>query len=272
MDLRSSGCYNIRVYWRAIPAAFLWFPMRLILLGTTGYHPNERRQTLCLLLPECGVMLDAGTAVFRAGEYLTTPELDIFITHAHLDHVVGLSYLFSVNQAHPLKRITLHGLPENLRAVEEHLFAPALFPVRPPFETEPLAESVALAGGGRLTHFPLKHRGGSLGYRLDWPGHSMAYVTDTSAEVDADYVAKIRGGDLLVHECYCADARADWAAKTGHSHTTPVAQVARAAGVKKLVLVHFDPCTTAADPIGLATARAIFSETIVGEDRMELEF
>ena len=114
--------------------------------------------------------------------------------------------------------------------------------------------------------------GGSLGYRLDWPGHSMAYVTDTSADVDADYVAAIRGVDLLVHECYCADARADWAAKTGHSHTTPVAQVARAAGVKKLVLVHFDPCTTAADPIGLATARAIFSETIVGEDRMELEF
>ena len=77
--------------------------MRLILLGTTGYHPNDRRHTPCLLLPECGVMLDAGTATYRAGEYLTGPELDIFLTHAHLDHVVGLTYLFSVMRVHPLR-------------------------------------------------------------------------------------------------------------------------------------------------------------------------
>jgi ribonuclease BN (tRNA processing enzyme) len=246
--------------------------MRLVLLGTTGYHPNQRRQTPCLLLPECGVMLDAGTGVYRAAEYLATPELDIFITHSHLDHVVGLSYLFSVIQAHPLRRITLHGLPENLRAIDEHLFAEALFPVRPPFDFRPLDESFALPGGGRLTWFPLEHRGGSVGYRLDWPGRSMAYVTDTSADAHAAYVAKIRGVDLLVHECYFTDDRADWARKLGHSHTTPVAEVARQAGVKRLVLVHFDPVSTADDPIGLDTARAIFPNTILGEDRMELEF
>src|SRR3989304_4873687 len=113
--------------------------MRLILLGTTAYHPNARRHPPCLLLPECGVMLDAGTATYRAGEYLKTPELDIFLTHAHLDHVVGLTYLFSVMHAHPLRRITLHALPEKLAAVEEHLFSDALFPARPPFEFRPLA-------------------------------------------------------------------------------------------------------------------------------------
>ena len=99
-----------------------------------------------------------------------------------------------------------------------------------------------------LTHFPLVHQGGSIGYRLDWPGHSMAYVTDTTADADAAYVAKIRGVDLLVHECYFPDAQAEWAAKTGHSHTTPVAQVATRAGVKRLVLVHLNPLSTADDP------------------------
>ena len=246
--------------------------MRLILLGTTGYHPNDRRHTPCLLLPECGLMLDAGTAVYRAGEYLTGPELDIFLTHAHLDHVVGLTYLFSVIHAHPLKRITLHGLPEKLAAIEEHLFSDALFPVRPPLEFRPLEESFALPDGGRLTHFPLEHQGGSIGYRLDWPGRSMAYVTDTTADADAAYVAKIHGVDLLVHECYFPDAQARWARKTGHSHTTPVAQVAQRAGVKRLVLVHLNPLSTADDPIGLDVARAIFPNTILGEDRMELEF
>ena len=79
--------------------------MKLVLLGTTGYHPSDRRQTPCLLLPECGVMLDAGTATYRAADYLQTSELDIFLTHAHLDHIIGLTYLFSVTHVHPLQRI-----------------------------------------------------------------------------------------------------------------------------------------------------------------------
>jgi ribonuclease Z len=246
--------------------------MRLILLGTTGYHPSDRRQTPCLLLPECGVMLDAGTAVYRAAEYLATEELDVFLTHAHLDHVVGLTYLFSVKHLHPLRRITVYGRADDLKAVEEHLFAEALFPVRPPFEFRPLEEGAVLAGGGRLTHFSLEHQGGSIGLRLDWPGHSMAYVTDTTADASAAYVERIGGVDLLVHECYFADAQAEWAGKVGHSHTTAVAQVARAAGVKRLALVHFNPLSTADDPIGVDAARAIFPNTILGEDRMELEF
>jgi ribonuclease Z len=246
--------------------------MKLVLLGTTGYHPNQRRHTPCLLLPECGVMLDAGTGVCRAAEYLATPELDVFISHAHVDHIVGLTFLFSVMEVHPLRRITLHGLPEDLQAVDEHLFASRLFPARPPFDMQPLSESFALPGGGRLTHFPLAHRGGSVGYRLDWPGHSMAYVTDTMADAHADYVAKIRGVDLLVHECYFPDAQAERAQKTGHSTITPVLELARQAGVKRLVLVHFDPRTTTDDPVGLAAVRSIFPNTVLGEDRMELEF
>jgi ribonuclease Z len=217
-------------------------------------------------------MLDAGTGVFRAAEYLATRELDIFVTHTHLDHVIGLSYLFSVIAAHPIDRVTVHGLSENLRMIEEHLFATPLFPVRPPFDYEPLSEGVDLRGRGRLSYFPLEHRGGSVGYRLDWPGHSMAYVTDTIADPNAAYVAKIRGVDLLIHECYFADDRADWATKTGHSHTTTVAQVAREAGVKRLMLVHFDPMSTEDDPVGLSTARAIFPDTFLGDDRMELTF
>lgn len=39
--------------------------MRLKLLGTGGYHPNEIRHTPCLLLPEQGIAFDAGTAAFR---------------------------------------------------------------------------------------------------------------------------------------------------------------------------------------------------------------
>ncbi len=246
--------------------------MKLVLLGTSGYHPNDRRQTACVLIPECGVMLDAGTAVYRAGAYLETSELDIFLTHAHLDHVVGLSYLFNVMREHPLGRITVHAEGATLAAVDRHLFAQPMFPKKPPYESRPLSAEVRLPGDGRLTYFPLLHQGGSLGYRLDWPGHSMAYVTDTTADVDADYVQKIRGVDLLLHECYLPDSKAAWAKKTGHSCTTPVGQVARKAAVGRLVLVHVNPLSTEDDPIGLDTLQAVFPNAQIGRDLMEVEF
>jgi len=65
---------------------------------------------------------------------------------------------------------------------------------------------------------------------------------------------------------------AEWADKTGHSHTTPVAELARDANVGKLVLTHIDPQQTGDDPIGIKVAQQIFPNTVLGEDLMELEF
>ncbi len=246
--------------------------MKLILLGTGGYHPSQSRHTACLLLPACGAMLDAGTGMFRAGQYLETPTLDIFLSHAHLDHVVGLTYLFSVHALHPLERVTLHAEPDKLAAVREHLFSEGLFPGRPAMEFCALKPEIVLPNAARLRHFPLVHQGGSRGFRLDWPDRSMAYVTDTTADLLAPYVEHLRDVDLLVHECYAADDQTEWARQVGHSHTTAVAQVARHVGAKRLILVHINPLAPADDPVGLNAARAVFARTEIGHDLMEIEF
>jgi ribonuclease BN (tRNA processing enzyme) len=246
--------------------------MKLVLLGTTGYHPNERRHTPAMVLPEVGIVLDAGTAMFRLRSYVATDWLDIFLTHAHLDHVVGLTFLLGALADRKMQRITIHGEPAKLAAVRQHLYAELLFPVPPQEEFRPLAPEVPLVQGGRLTHFPLVHPGGTVGYRLDWPGRSLAYVTDTTADPAAPYVDLIRGVDVLVHECNFPDSQREFALVTGHSHTSAVAHVARQAGVGRLVLVHLDPESNERDPIGLDVARAIFPRTDLGEDLMEIEF
>ena len=78
--------------------------------------------------------------------------------------------------------------------------------------------------------------------------------------------------DVLLHECYFADELVELAETTGHSHTTPVAEVARAAGVGRLILVHVNPLINAIDPVGLQTARAIFPATEIGTDLLEIDF
>jgi len=269
-------------------------PMKILLLGTTGYHPNDRRQTACLMLPESGVLFDAGTALYRVSEYLATDTLDIFLTHAHLDHVIGLTYLFDVLESHPLRRVTVHAEQEKLDALRTHLFSELLFPAMPPIDMQPLVQHTSLpglastsrppaktggpetdpvaSGNGVLTYFPLRHPGGSVGYRLDWPDRSLAYVTDTMAAPEADYIEKIRGVDLLIHECYFHDEERKQAELMGHSRLTPVAQVAAAAEVGRLVLVHIHPKLADDRQVRLDVARKIFPNTQIGTDRMVLDF
>jgi ribonuclease BN (tRNA processing enzyme) len=247
--------------------------MKLVLLGTGGYYPTSRRHTACLMLPEIGVVLDAGSGICRLGEYLQTDRLDVFLTHAHLDHVLGLTYLMNVLPPAVLARTTVHGEATKLTAVREHLFAEPIFPVAPSFRFAPLAAGtpgLQLAGGGTLTHFPLAHPGGSLGFRLDWPGRSLAYVTDTTADASAAYVERIRRVDVLVHECYFADDEENLPAITGHSWLRPVAEVAAAADVGRLVLVHIGPQFASDAPYDLAAARRLFANIELGQDGAEI--
>ncbi len=51
--------------------------MQVVLLGTGGYHPSELRHTACVMLPELGIVFDAGTSFFRVRELLCTSNLDV---------------------------------------------------------------------------------------------------------------------------------------------------------------------------------------------------
>lgn len=257
--------------------------MRACILGTGGYHPNEGRHTSCIMLPDLGIIFDAGTSFFRVADRLATRDLHIFLSHAHLDHIVGLTYFLIPMFSKQVDRVLVRSAQQYLDVVQTHLFSPPVFPLIPSgYVFEPLAEKVTVPGGGVLTHCPLNHPGGSIGYRIDWPhvsqtigvsptpGKSLAYITDTMA--DASYVNFIRGVDVLIHECNFTDDSIELARETGHCYLSAVVRVARDAGVKRLILTHFDPQLPLDEPINLTAARAIFPATEVAREKMEFEF
>jgi ribonuclease Z len=149
------------------------------------------------------------------------------------------------------------------------LFHEELFPVMPSYEWQSAQPTTTLANGASVRAFQLNHPGGCLGFRLDYQGKSLAYVTDTTASDGVDYVSAIRGVDVLLHECNFPDGHADLAEKTGHSCLSQVAHVAAAAQVKRLVLIHFDPVLEV-QANEVAAARKIFAAIEAGCDGMEL--
>jgi ribonuclease Z len=243
--------------------------MQLIFLGTGGFHPNARRHTAGLMLPEIGVLFDAGTCAFRIAERLAERRLNLFLTHAHLDHICGLTYLLVPLLNGQIESCVVWGTPKTLAAVQTHLFSEPVFPILPRFEFHELTDRVPTPGGV-VTHHALHHPGGSVGYRFDGDdGRSFAYITDTITA--ADYVDFIRGVDVLIHECYFPDSEQSWCEPTGHSHTSAVARLAAESGVGRLYLTHVDPQRPDDDPIGLADAREIFPATELAEDLLEIE-
>lgn len=248
--------------------------MDIHFLGTTGYHPNQTQHTMCVMIPELGIVFDAGTGMHRVRERLATEQLTILLSHSHLDHVVGLTFLFDILYGTKCE-VEVLAEQEKLTAIEEHLFAPSLFPVAPPYRAVALEEQGVcwtIRQGVTCRWFEVEHPGGAVAYRLDWEdGRSLAYVTDTTAKGESSYEPFLQDVDFLIHECYFPDGQEQMACKTGHSCLTPVAELARRVGARRTALVHLNPLTQWAPRLDQLSEKYADLEILIPQDEQIIE-
>ncbi len=223
-----------------------------------------------MMIPELGIIFDAGTGMFRVRDLIETSTLDIFLSHIHLDHSIGLTFLYDVLYKKSVDRVRVHVAAEKIDSIKNHLYASDLFPVAPNFELVPLEASVTI-GAHTVESTTLNHPGGSHGFRLSGGHKTLAYITDTTATPDAAYIDFIRNVDVLVHECYFPDGHEAQAKLTGHSCLTPVAQVAAAADAKSVYLVHINPLNGDSTPLDLKSVKKICSKIAVATDRLAID-
>ncbi|TWT49327.1 ribonuclease Z [Rubripirellula amarantea] len=250
--------------------------MQIHCLGTVGYHPNDTRHTSCYFLPKSGILLDGGSGMFRLRKHIETESLDILLSHAHLDHILGLTFLLDVLHESSVKKIRIWGEATKLQAVQDHLFHPLIFPMPLECEWNPIDDLESFTiNDAEITFRHQEHPGGSIAYRIDWqsPRKRLVYATDTTGDLSDEHAHWSQDADLLMHECYFRDEASHWALRTGHCWTSRVAQVAAKSKPKQLLLTHINPIETRDDPIDIASIRRqIECKAILAEDEMLVEF
>ena len=135
--------------------------------------------TTCLEVRSAGgavVVLDAGTGIRDLGRALAEESLhqiDLLLTHLHLDHIEGLGFFALLFD--PESTIKIHGPRPTNGTLKEKIAAylsPPYFPV--PFERidarlsfEEIESDCWDINGLRISSTPVCHPGATLAYRID---------------------------------------------------------------------------------------------------------
>jgi phosphoribosyl 1,2-cyclic phosphodiesterase len=197
------------------------------------------------------IVLDAGTGIRNLGAALAgeeVKELDLVLTHLHLDHIEGLGFFAPLFDPECVVRVwgprPVDGSLHDLLAA---YLSPPYFPV--PFENIPaqisfteVGEESWEIGGLRIASVPVKHPGTTLGYRLSQNGTSLAYIPDNEPGLEPGSGLSVSGGaDVLLHDAQFTDAEYSSRVGWGHSAVSHfVAYLAEAAPGRALMF-HHDP-------------------------------
>ncbi|HMM47610.1 MAG TPA: 3',5'-cyclic-nucleotide phosphodiesterase [Thiobacillaceae bacterium] len=161
--------------------------MKLTVLGCSGGIGSGRHTTS--LLVDDDVLIDAGSGVTTLGLDQLSRIDHVFLTHAHLDHVLGLPLMLDSVGDLRAAPLTVHALPEVLDVLSTHLFNWKLWPdfrripdaAAPWLRFEPLdfGDSLALAGR-TFRPLPVEHVVPACGLHLATDAGSLAFSGDTT--------------------------------------------------------------------------------------------
>ena len=238
-------------------------------------------------------ILDAGTGIRDLGHDLIANRrqvglvANILLTHYHWDHIQGLPFFEPLYYANSTLHFFGPPLPDSqtpgtLGGVLSLLFHAPFFPVT----VDGLRATYTLRefdwwtdyhlGLTRVRTCRLNHPQGALGYRLDRGGVSIVYATDHepgAMERDQELIDLARDADILIsdaefHPEELSGAKRGW----GHGSWKESARLARAAGVRQLILFHHDQLRTDDEiDLILAEARREFPNTLAAAEGMYVD-
>ncbi len=210
------------------------------------------------------VVLDCGTGIRELGNSLVR-EFDgqpltahILLSHTHWDHIQGFPFFLPAYQSQTA--LTIYGSPaagRSLESVFREQMAPEFFPVplthlQANIQFRDLTGPLNI-GGALITAIGLNHPGGAIGYRLEYRGRAVAYISDhepycrihgesaDNSRLETELADFVRSADLYIREAQYTDEEYAQRKGWGHSTYSDALASARDAGVEAMAIFHHDP-------------------------------
>lgn len=273
-----AGCFDVRV-WGA----------RGTLPGCSTNQGAYGTDTCCVEMEVGGhhLIFDAGTGIVPLGRRLWQDgvrRIDLFLSHVHYDHVMGLPFfkpfydpaaVLSVTAGHMLDGRSCAEIVEDYMRAPFLPITPRIFTAGVDYRSFAPGDVLEPAPGVTIRTARLRHPNGAVGYRVEHAGLVVSYVTDTEHEpgaTDADVLSLFREADVVFYDTTYTDAEMEGYKGFGHSSWQEGVRLAKAAGAKRLVLFHHghnrDDEALAAI---LAEARRLFPRTFAGKVGMTFQ-
>ena len=227
-------------------------------------------------------IFDAGTGIKVFSDHLMAKqerrmEAEIFISHPHWDHINALPFFAPLYV--PGNEFEICG-PSHGDITMRELISGQMEGVHSPIKIKKFASRVYFRDLKeeefdirhiKIQTMLLNHPGYCLGYRLEYKGKSVCYVTDnelypeSSRFYNSAYLEKllkfIKGADALITDVTYTDREYEDRIGWGHSPVGLVVDLADRAGVKTLYPYHHDPDESDRDiDAKLEAARVMLAE------------
>ena len=204
-------------------------------------------------------VFDAGTGLRDLSTHLSRHKGGkfngrILITHPHWDHLNCLPFFDPFYN--PNSQIHLMGPPQgdlSFKAIVDGQMNGIYFPIGTDSFNADVIFGDLLPGqyvfdGITVTAIRLDHPGCCLGYRVDFKGRSVAYLTDNELGLREGFdpymnalTDFLSGIDVLIHDCSYFDDEYPRRKSWGHSSVSQVVRLADLSKAKHLFLFHHDP-------------------------------
>lgn len=199
--------------------------MKIKVLGCSGAElPGHITPSFLL---DDQIIFDAGsfTGVLEEREQMQIKH--IFITHAHLDHIMSIPFLAdNIIVSKQQNRVSLYSIPPVLRMIKEHLFNSALWPdfTIIPKPDNAILNLVKLSAGKQIrlnsytiTPYEVNHTVPAVGYLVqDNRGKRLFYTGDTGPSARTWEKLGNRKIDCLIIDVSFPNSLSAMAMRSGH--------------------------------------------------------
>lgn len=199
------------------------------------------------------IIVDAGSGIRRLGNRILAEkccELDLLMTHAHWDHLLGFPFFKPIyRKATDLQIYGCAFVQDSIRDLIAGTMQAPYFPVRLDDAKASISyhgcQGPFSIGSTTITPILLSHPNQGLGYRFESDGRRFVFLTDNELRYVhpggmpyEEYVPFCQGADLLLHDAEYLESEYSYTRTWGHSVYTDALRLAMDAGVRRFGLFH----------------------------------